>query len=148
MGGVPYQYFVPYDRSAKRALEALRKREFEAGRYSLGIGEIGPQTPAVPRRIAHKSIADAVRDGDASGAGTRSILDIDRVGTEQEPGTAAPWTQERLVEVFATDAPTRAEIAAYSNIAFESLERGECVYVVVYKNGEPDELWFAGYSYD
>ena len=31
---------------------------------------------------------------------------------------------------------------------FEDLERGHCVYIVAYKNGAPDEILFAGYSFD
>jgi hypothetical protein len=31
---------------------------------------------------------------------------------------------------------------------FEDIRRGQCVYVIVYANGEPSELFFAGYSYD
>jgi len=30
----------------------------------------------------------------------------------------------------------------------EDLERGHCVYIVAYKDATPDELLFAGYSYD
>jgi hypothetical protein len=31
---------------------------------------------------------------------------------------------------------------------FEDIDRGEGVYIVIYKNGAPDELLFAGYSFD
>ncbi len=34
MGGHPYWYFVPYSENPKVALEALREREFKAGRYN------------------------------------------------------------------------------------------------------------------
>jgi hypothetical protein len=28
------------------------------------------------------------------------------------------------------------------------IDRGRCVYVIVYADGKPSELMFAGYSYD
>jgi hypothetical protein len=31
---------------------------------------------------------------------------------------------------------------------FESVERGQGVYMVIYKNNRPDELYFLGYSFD
>jgi hypothetical protein len=30
----------------------------------------------------------------------------------------------------------------------EDIERGHGTYVVVYKNSKPDEIFFAGYSFD
>jgi hypothetical protein len=30
----------------------------------------------------------------------------------------------------------------------EDLERGHCVYTLAYKDGKPDEIFFAGYSFD
>ena len=34
MGGEPYWYFVPYQPNIQAALDALRAREFKAGRYN------------------------------------------------------------------------------------------------------------------
>ena len=34
MGGHPYWYFVPYQENIQEALNALRQREFQAGRYN------------------------------------------------------------------------------------------------------------------
>jgi hypothetical protein len=31
---------------------------------------------------------------------------------------------------------------------FEELDRGHGIYIVLYKDGKPDELFFAGYSFD
>jgi hypothetical protein len=31
---------------------------------------------------------------------------------------------------------------------FEDIERGQGIYIVVYKAGRPDEIFFAGYSCD
>jgi hypothetical protein len=31
---------------------------------------------------------------------------------------------------------------------FDPIERGQAIYIVVYREGKPDELFFAGYSFD
>ena len=60
---------------------------------------------------------------------------------------AAPLPREALEALYGTAQPTREMME--QNMAFlEDLERGHCVYMVLYKNGKPDELFFAGYSFD
>lgn len=88
MGGVPWMYFVPYERDVQDALDRLKAREFHAGRYYPVIDTVpyllddaGP-TPGA----AHPSI-EAARAA-AAETGTRSILDMDRVATEsRSPGS-------------------------------------------------------------
>ena len=81
MGGHPYWYVVDYQEDIAAALNALRQREFLAGRYNPVISyphklfPIGPQSPAPG--AAHISIREAVEASDADG--TRSILDIERI---------------------------------------------------------------------
>jgi hypothetical protein len=148
MGGHAYWYFVPYESNVQRALDALRTREFKAGRYNpvipfLKFGAPGffDQAPGAQ----HRSIDDAMND--AAEDGTRSILDISRVGTRSDFGVTAPVPPDQLEEWFGTDRPTRGMLEDADEL-FESLDRGQCVYVVVYENGQPSELFFAGYSFD
>jgi hypothetical protein len=74
MGGHPCYYFVPYEEDIGAALQKLRKREFEAGRYNPAIPfldfPIGPASPAPGKQ--HSSIQQALDASDADG--TRSIL--------------------------------------------------------------------------
>jgi len=56
------------------------------------------------------------------------------------------WT-DVLKQLYGTTEPTRAMIE--QNMAFlADINRGEGVYVAVYKEGRPDEIFFAGYSCD
>lgn len=149
MGARPYWYFVPYDSSTQRALDGLRAKEFEAGRYSPVCRFLEFEEPAFsathpgPR---HATIADALKD--AAEEGTRSILDVSRVGKEAEPGVAAAMSEKQVLSLFDTDKPTRDIVKRNLAALFGGLERGECVYLVVYKDAKPAELFFAGYSYD
>ena len=79
--------------------------------------------------------------------GTRSILDIQEVAEEPEFCVAAPLSEDVQKELYGTTQPTRLMIE--QNMDFlEDVERGQAVYIVVYKDGKPEELFFAGYSFD
>jgi len=147
MGAHPYWYFVKYDPNKQKALDDLRKREFHAGRYNPVIPflefPIGPRSPAPGAQ--HGSIEEAMEDSDADG--TRSILDIQTIADEPDFCVAAPLARDALESLYGTTEPTRQMIE--ENMDFlEDVDRGHCVYIVAYKNGAPDELFFAGYSFD
>lgn len=147
MGAEPYYYFVKYQADINAALQGLRQREFSAGRYNPVISSlqfpIGPQSPAPG--AAHATIEEALEESDADG--TRSILDLDHVAEEPDFGAVTPIDEGLLQELYDTTQPTRAMIEQDLDF-FEQLERGQGVYFVVYKNGKPDEICFAGYSFD
>jgi hypothetical protein len=146
MGGHPYWYHVPYRDDVQDALDELREREFRAGRYNpvmpfieFGDGLLGQQ-PGPDHDSIHAAIEDAMEDG------TRSILDIEHVGSHADYGVAAPLSASRLRELYGTERPTRAMVDDHR--FFDEIERGKCVYLVVYEGDTPRELMFAGYSYD
>ena len=132
MGAEPWQYFVPYEQDTQAALEKLKEREFRAGRFRYS--EEHPTTIEEAREIA-----------DADGTG--SILDIDGVGDEPDFGVVVPLSAENLVELYGTAQPTHEMIEANLDF-YEDIERGQGIYIVVYKGGKPAEIFFAGYSYD
>jgi hypothetical protein len=147
MGGHPWFYLVDYEADIDSALQKLRRREFQAGRYNPVVWfpefPIGPQSAAPGAQ--HKSIEDALEAADADG--TRSILDMEVVSDTPDYGTVAPLPDEELLELFGTTKPTR-EMVEGSDDLFEVLERGQGVYVVVYTNDQPSGIFFAGYSFD
>ncbi|HEY5914615.1 MAG TPA: hypothetical protein VJA21_28835 [Verrucomicrobiae bacterium] len=153
MGAHPYQYFVWYNPDTDAALQELREQEFRAGRYNPVIPH--PQFPfpseaaqagKSPPGAQHKSIRHAV---EAAGAdGTRSILDLDRVSDTPEFNAVAPLPPEELQRLFGSERPTHEQIEGDLDGVFEGIENGQGVYIVVYRNDQPDELFFAGYSFD
>jgi hypothetical protein len=147
MGAQPYWYFTRYEKDVESALDKLRRREFEAGRYNPVMPFIEfPIDPAAESPGAqHLSIQHA-RDA-ADMDGTRSILDIEEIGDMIQIGVAAPLDDESLEDLYETAQPTHEMIEANMDF-FEKIDRGEAIYIVVYKDGKPDELFFAGYSFD
>ena len=79
MGAEPWEYFVPYEEDIQAALEKLRRREFDAGRFHLS--ELNPET-----------IEEALENADADG--TRSILDISDVSEAPEFCTVCPLSEK------------------------------------------------------
>ena len=147
MGAHAYWYVVKYNPDIDAALRELREREFAAGRYNpvmpFILFPITPNSPALGP--GHDSIEEALED--AAEEGTRSILDLDHVADEPDFGAVAPLGEEAMREHFGTTTPTRETVERNDDF-FDDIERGQGVYVVLYKNGAPDELFFAGYSYD
>jgi|SRR5215470_7433614 len=148
MGGHPYYYAVPYQSDINKALQALRGQEFEAGRYNPVVPFLnfefggGPQ-PSPGKR--HRSIEDALKASEADG--TRSILDVERIESSPGFGVATPVRPERLIELYGTDKPSREMVAANMDF-FEEIDGGQAVYIVLYQDGQPGEIFFAGMSYD
>jgi hypothetical protein len=146
MGGHPWWYLVPYEKDVAKGLEALRQREFTAGRYNPA--EDFPRFPVDLKHVPgckHSSIDEAREDADADG--TRSILDVSRLSAEPDYDAVAPLGDDELMKFFGTARPT-AEDVEDSDELFDQIERGQGVYVVVYENDEPVQIFFAGYSYD
>lgn len=147
MGAHPYYYFVPYDSDLNRALNRLREREFEAGRYNPAMPfltfPIEEGSPAPGQQ--HDTVKQAVKE--ARDEGTRSILDIVLVDSKPGFGVAAPLPPPRLEQLFGTAQPTRAMVEA-NHAFFEDIVRGHGIYIVIYDQDQPSEIFFAGYSFD
>ena len=148
MGGHFYWYVVPYEPDIRRALDRLREQEFAAGRYYPVLPYVDfPLGADAPRPGArHRTIRDAVKA--TRETGTRSILDLDRVADEPDYGAVAPLSEETLLRLYGTGQPTRAMVEPDLVFSEEMDERGQGVYVILHRDGEPHEILFAGYSYD
>ncbi len=155
MGGHPYWYVVPYEADVQAALDKLREREFRAGRYNPVMDfPPFPVTSGSPAPGAgHRSIQAAFEDADADG--TRSIIDLitvvdepyDPDSADQPSQKVFPVADEVLEEWFGMTKPTRAMVEDCDDM-WESLDRGWGIHIVLYKDDRPDEIFFAGYSFD
>ena len=147
MGAHPWFYFVKYQADIGGALQALRRREFEAGRYNpvmpFPAFPVDANSPAPGAQ--HASIEEAMEDADADG--TRSILDMERVSQTPDYGAVTPVPRAVVVELFGTDKPTREMIERNTSL-FEMIERGQGICIIAYEDGRPSEIFFAGYSFD
>jgi len=168
MGANPYFYFTTYREDIGAALQALREQEFRAGRYDPALMMATPPTYTFQLSFPpdatwphpgaqHASIDEAVEAGEESGTG--SILDIGRIAPEPDFSAACPLADDALVALFGTRQPSRDlvegvliregwPVAAPVDDFWNSIERGQARYIIVYADGKPSEIFFVGYSWD
>jgi hypothetical protein len=150
MGSQPWMYAVPYEVDLQSALDGLKQREFQAGRYYPAIEDITtsyihPENMHGPG-AQHASIEEAL---EASGeSGTQSVLDMVSIGSAAGPQTVVPLDDPTLLSLFGTTHPTRAMVDR-SYRWLNDAQRGEGVAVLLYgEDGTPLHVLFAGYSFD
>lgn len=159
MGAVPYFYFVKYQSDIDTALQELRYNEFMAGRYNpvVSFPEFPVDSDSSCLGAGHSSIQEAIDAADADG--TRSILDL-KFAIAKEKNTlsagltndigysvAIPLDDEFIEELYGTRKPEHWMIEDNMDF-FDFIDRGQGIYIIVYKNDEPYEIFFEGYSYD
>jgi hypothetical protein len=132
MGAMPWSYFVPFEPSVEAALAKLRQQVFESGEY-----QGSEMNPATPKEALTNMEAD----------GTASILDIMSVSQSPDICSVCPLSPARLQALFGTTQPTHEMVESNQGF-YEDIDRGQGIYIVVYKGGQPDEYFFAGYSFD
>ena len=148
MAGEAWYYIAPFHTDVNRALQDLRRREFEAGRYNpvqpfpefpVDLDKPGPGAQ-------HASIEDAIEASDMDG--TRSILDMEGIAATPGPGMVTELPADLAEELFAGEQPTAAMVEDVLAVLGQLVERGQGVYVVLYQGDAPSETLFAGVSWD
>ncbi|WP_339095588.1 hypothetical protein ACINK0_00505 [Deinococcus sp. VB343] len=147
MAGQLWWYAVPYRPDAQAALDALRDREFRAGRYFPAIESPSfPVTPSSPAPGAqHSSIDEAIAAAEETG--TRSILDFEEIATADDDWGIRAFSADRLLQLFGTAQPTLAQVEGHQALT-EWIGRGEGYVITTYHAGQPDSLYFVGSSFD
>jgi len=93
----------------------------------------------------HVSIEAAIEASDPDG--TRSILDMNRVGTAPDYCVVVPLAGETMFDLYGTDKPTKDMVVQNMGF-FNDIERGRGIDMVVFSGDTPSEILFAGYSFD
>ena len=134
MGVDSYWHYVPYEEEANNALQKLREREFEAGRYEFNYSEktgkllnsSSDEGLLAPGK-GHETMRDALiaafgylyehlgygkfKDGEYKdeyvGDGTKSILDLKEVSEDVGKSVAYILKKEELIKCCKTEKPTR-----------------------------------------
>jgi len=149
-GKLRWMYFTKYQADVEKALQELQTREFEAGRYfpvmEYFLDDDNAEKTGSTRKKKYKTLRAAFAA--AGEEGTRSILDMSGISSKPESGQLAyPVDPEKLIEWYDTEKPTR-EMLEEDQSFFKILSRLEGCCIIVYKDGQPDEIMFAGCSAD
>jgi hypothetical protein len=142
----------------QRAVETGRKEDLEGldseersfvrrMRWVMRISRLlGAAPPAGGKRGKPRSIPELLNRAEESG--THSILDITEIAPRRREGAAAPLADRIIQKLFGTAQPTRVQVEARWQDVAEALRREHACYVIVYKDGKPDEYAFIGVSGD
>jgi len=125
----------PAIRNFAKQMRDLRQVTVFRGTRQGGSGMTRPQ-----------SIAELLER--AGESGTHSILDIERVGARPGFGVATALSAQALRRAFGTDAPTHDQVEDHWLEVAEQLHRWHARYLVVHRDGKPDEYAFVGSSGD
>jgi len=159
MGADPYFYYVKYEEDKNNALQKLRQREFEAGRYSPAMDQWDIPFPLdnlsdapTPGKM-HATMEEVMQDEDVMETGTGTILDILQISDKLDYSSAYVVKKEELIKHFGTDKPTKEIIDEkvwdyWENIADSFGIRGVGICITAYSDDVPAELYFGGFSYD
>jgi hypothetical protein len=163
MGASGWHYLAPYDDDVERALQQLRRDVLARGdflrQYSgfgglrlplwmrLLAGVLGLASAAKRRRLMKLGDPDAAAEAAGEG-GTHSVIDLVGTSRVRTTGYATRAPARVLEQIYGTATPTRADVERHAGDLDEQLDRGEAYYVVVYRDGRPDELYFEGNSGD
>jgi len=79
-------------------------------------------------------------------SGTHSIIDISGISSSPEIGRAFPMPPDVMHELYGSTAPERAQVENRKHERSNELEHWHCWYVIVYKEGQPHEIYFEGVS--
>lgn len=78
--------------------------------------------------------------------GTRSILDMDGVSDSPDYCKVCRLSEDELLRLYSTTRPTHEMVEEL--LFLEDARRGQGTYIVLYSDGVPSEILFAGYSFD
>ena len=166
MGASGWQYFVLYQSDIQKALDELRAQVFQSGKYYIGEPvwqnmdeseydeypeeDMREELKEWLRRM--KSMKEPVTIEDLlewnGEEGTHSILDIKSISVEPDFGTISSLSPEELISAFGTHKPTKTMVQQKADELMDLRERWQGTYVVVYKDGLPDEIYITGFSGD
>jgi len=166
VGASGWQYFVPYQSDITRALHELREQVFQSGKYykreAFWQNTAESEYDNEPDEELRQELIEWLRTMKAMKEpttieelflwneedGTHSILDIKGVSTQPDFGTISPLSQDELMLFFGTHKPTRAMVEQKAVEIMQLRKRWQGTYVIVYKDGLPNEIFITGFSGD
>jgi hypothetical protein len=168
MGATGWSYFTPFQQDVEKALQELRNEVFVKGKFGQANAlppDVLAQMPAELKAAfenlrAHETARQGGYDRQFASIeellettgedGTHTIVDILHTGEGPDFGVAWPAPPEVVEEVFGKAKPTHAEIEKAQGQLTEKLEleRWQAVFVTVYLNEQPTEIYFEGVSGD
>lgn len=125
-------------RSAHREMAESYKRELELSSLNVQQPQKKPKTINELLKLQAET-------------GTHSILDVISITSKPKFRAISPLPKSKLKVFFNSETPNHAEVEeVFESGALEELtsKRWQGIYIVIYHDGSPNELFFAGCSGD
>jgi hypothetical protein len=164
MGASAWSYFVPYQSDIRAALEALRKEEFLAWQQEhpnkrfktidallKWKGADGASSILDVNRISTNPLAASKHDFSKYNFHNPDDMKRFMAVMQDSVGSVYPLSDEDYIALFGTQKPTRQDIERAPqalDMLYNRIERGSGVYLVLYKNNQPSEIYFMGITGD
>ena len=166
MGASGWQYFVPYQYDVSKVLNDLREQVFQSGKYykrepfwrytDESEYDDAPDEDVRQELIEWLRTMKGMKEPTTleelflwnGEDGTHSILDIKGVSDVPDFGSISPLSPEELMSLFGTHGPTKSMVEQKTDEIMNLRERWQGTYVVVYKDGLPNEIFITGFSGD
>ncbi len=160
MGASGWSYFVPYRADVREALQELRTKVFHAGEYykpaewyrllhdrrvidDFQLRELLKKLDPEPKPSTMEELIELRME-----EGTHSIIDITEVSETGGENTISALTPSEYANILGTEKPEHLLVAQKASELQTLRGRWQGVYVVIYKDGLPEEIFFTGYSGD
>jgi hypothetical protein len=138
-----YTGLTEFERTIAEQLAPVFRRPDHLRPFLPEPGEAWPGMPGDHKPESIDELLEMVAED-----GTHSILDIASTGEDGVFGVAAPLPPNHTRRAFGTEQPTHEQVEELWAAVAEPLDRWQAYYVVVYKDGKPDEYAFIGCSGD
>ena len=164
MGASAWHYIVPFQPDIQAALDTLRQKEFAAWKQAhprkryksidallKAVGADGTSSILDVNHISTTPLPSAKRG--FSHYNFRDPKDMARfmAAMNEHIGKVFPLSSEDYLTLFGTTRPTRLDIEQASSalaILYDRLERDSGIYLILYQNDIPTEIYFMGISGD
>ena len=151
MGGTGWSHIGPYRGSIAASLRAIQREVFASGQFQYWLDD-----PSISQRPATFEEFWSSEKASHPEGGTHSILDVSIIAEPEQLSAdlAAyaydekiyPLSAEESRTVFGTAEPTRADFEHNRQSLPHDFDRGSGRCVVLYREGQPDEVAFWGSS--
>jgi len=127
-----------------RGLSAEDRASVRRIRWMMRFARWLGDAPPPRRRRKPRSIEELLERSAESG--THSILDITSIAARRSFGAAAPLPEQTIHKVFGTNQPTRDQVEERWADVAETVGRWQAYYLVLFRDGQPNEYAFIGCS--
>lgn len=136
---------IEQELSDLQALDTEEQKKWQTLKRDYQIELAGLNAEPEPATIDEKIEALLLLEQES---GTHSILDILDISSKPELFCITPLSNQELQTIFGKEKPTREMVIANEDTLMDWRGRWEGIYVIVYQNNQPHEIYFTGFSGD